>query len=615
MPARLLISAFCFLALAAPAHAAPQMLALGHNDSGQLGTPQDSGSAVPHATAIGVDLAHAGDVVQLSAARDDSLALLDDGTVLAFGENFSGQLGNGTHTVDPNPIPLVVPIGPAKFVATSGPASFVVTTDGRLFSFGFNKLGALGRPTNFNTGSPNPTPAQVTLPGATGSVTQVAAGDFHTLVLTSANELYAFGVGSTGALGPATNATTATPVTITLPGASGRIVQITAGSSFSMALTSTGQVFAWGSNQFGQLGVATNSGTTNPVFTPAPLALPGATGPAVQISAGGFHALVRTATGQVYAFGRNTAGELGSAANQLPNPTPALVPLPERAIQVSAGTLVNPDEEDSLVLTASGHVFGFGSNAAGQIGAGAPIALPDRVGLIAAGEDHTLLIPDDLTPSAAPLPQGLVGQPYRTIETVAGGLAPLHFSAGGLPAGLTIDADSGIISGTPAVASATPPTITVTDAHGVVASASPRLDVTAPAAPPAATPAAAPAPAVIPVAPMTSLPIVTAPRHLDNVFALLSWNRLRNGRTELVKLNLAGLSKGDRVTLACKGTGCPKAFATTAKATTLNLNAKVRHKILRPGAKLTITVARSGFPARVTTYTAIARKDPRKTVK
>jgi alpha-tubulin suppressor-like RCC1 family protein len=615
MPARLLTAVLCFFALAAPAHAAPQLLALGHNDSGQLGTAQDSGAATAHPAALPIDLAHAGDVQQISAGRDVSLALMDDGTALAFGDDFFGQLGNGTRTLDPNPIPLAVPVpGPAKLVATSGSASFVVTVDGRLFSFGFNFLGALGRAANFGTASPNPTPAQVTLPGATGSITQVAAGDFHTLVLTSANELYAFGDGSSGALGPSTNTKTATPQRITLPGASGPIVQIAAGSSFSMALTSTGQIFTWGDNRFGELGVATNSGTTNGVFTPGPVALPGATGPAVQIAAGGFHALVRTATGQVYSFGRNAVGELGRAANQVPNPTPAPIALPERAISVAAGTLVSPDEEDSLVLTASGRVFGFGSDAAGQIGAGSQLALPDRVGQIAAGEDHTLLIPDDITPSAAPLPQAIVGRPYRTIETVAGGVRPLHFDATGLPAGLTIDPPTGLIAGTPAAPSTTPPTITVTDANGVVASASPTLEVVAPPQP---QPAPAPAPSspgrAAPPAVPGSAP--AASRHLDEVFTLLSWNRLRNGRTELLKLSVAGLVKGDRVALACKGKGCPRAVTTTARARTLVLTAKVRHKRLRPGAKLTITVTRPGFLPSVTTYTTIAHKDPRKTTR
>jgi len=126
--------------------------------------------------------------------------------------------------------------------------------------------------TNNGTLNPNPTPTFVTLPGLVGQVTQVAAGDAHSLVVTSSGQLYGFGLNQNGELGSATNNGTGnpnpTPTFVTLPGRVGQVTQIAAGSNHSLAVTSRGQLYAFGDNQYGQLGSATNSGTANPNPTP-----------------------------------------------------------------------------------------------------------------------------------------------------------------------------------------------------------------------------------------------------------------------------------------------------------------------------------------------------------
>ncbi len=215
------------------------------------------------------------------------------------------------------------------------PASAATTNPGELYAFGYNYFGQLGSATNNGTNNPNPIPALVTLPGASGPVTQLAAGDEHSLALTSSGQLYAFGYNHYGELGSATNNGTGnpnpTPALVSLPGASGPVTQIAAGGDHSLALTSSGQLYAFGYNYYGELGSATNSGTANPNPTPAPVTLPGASGPVTQIAAGVYHSLALTSSGQLYAFGDNSYGQLGSATNNStnnPNPTPALVPLP-----------------------------------------------------------------------------------------------------------------------------------------------------------------------------------------------------------------------------------------------------------------------------------------------
>jgi alpha-tubulin suppressor-like RCC1 family protein len=258
----------------------------------------------------------------------------------AFGVNDCGQLGNTINLPEkpdspkkPNPNPALVSLPGATGAAVQAAAgpfhSLAVTSTGQLYAFGCGARGELG-----NAGTFSPTPVRVTLPGATGSVIQVAAGWQFSLAVTSTGQLYAFGLNDYGQLGSATNSGTdnpnPTPARVSLPGATGPVTQAAGGDRFSLALTSTGQMYAFGGNYYGELGKATNSGTLNPNPTPAQVTLPGATGPVARIAAGGAHSLAVTSTGQLYAFGDNYWGQLGSATNngtENPNPTPAQVPL------------------------------------------------------------------------------------------------------------------------------------------------------------------------------------------------------------------------------------------------------------------------------------------------
>ena len=150
--------------------------------------------------------------------------------------------------------------------------------------------GQLGNDNN-DASIANPTPTLVNLPWA-APVAQIAAGDDFSLALTTGGQLYAFGDNEYGQLGNGTNnVTTArqpTPSLVGLP--AGRITQIAAGFDFSLALSSTGQVFAFGDNEYGQLGSPDNSG---PPRQPQrdQVSIPASAGPAVQIAAGGYHSL------------------------------------------------------------------------------------------------------------------------------------------------------------------------------------------------------------------------------------------------------------------------------------------------------------------------------------
>jgi alpha-tubulin suppressor-like RCC1 family protein len=383
----------------APTAIPGRVFAFGLNNYGQLGSTANSATRNPSPTPTLVGLpGEIGSVVQVASGANHSLAVTASGQLYAFGLNYYGQLGNanGVASKGANPVPTLVTLpgasGPVVEAAVGVNYSLAVTSTGQLYAFGDNRYGQLGNANNNGVAAANPTPTLVTLPGANGPVTEISAGSSHSLALTATGQLYAFGFNDFGQLGNATNngSTNAnpTPTLVTLPGASGPVSEISAGAEHSLALTATGQLYAFGLNEYGQLGAAANNGDENANPTPTLVTLPGANGPVSEISAGLSHSLVVTSTGQLYAFGLNEDGQLGNATNngnENANPTPTLVTLPGASGPVDG---VSARASHSLAVTATGQLYAFGSNRYGQLGSAtnngsgvanplpAPVALP-----------------------------------------------------------------------------------------------------------------------------------------------------------------------------------------------------------------------------------------------
>jgi alpha-tubulin suppressor-like RCC1 family protein len=374
----LVLAATAALNLASPvAASAARVYAFGLNLGGQLGNTTNAGTTEPNPTPAEVALAEESrEVAAAAAGSSHSLVLTRAGILYAFGENQFGQLANSLNlehtTPDTTPTRVQLPRGSGRVtkIAAGTYQSLVLTSSGRLYSFGTNLYGQLGAPLNAGTESPNPQPTRVELPPTAGVPIELAVGGEHDLVLTSTGRVYSFGYNYQGQLGYTTNEGTqspnSTPTRVTLPGETGVVVQVSAGAYTSFVLTSTGQLFAFGDNYWGQLGRTGNVYTDEP-NPPALVSLPGGSGRAIAVAAGGYHTLVLTDSGQLYGFGWNFYGQLGAAVAEGENeahPSPTRIELPAEAGRVSAITASN---SDSYVLTTSG-LYGFGSDLYGQLG-------------------------------------------------------------------------------------------------------------------------------------------------------------------------------------------------------------------------------------------------------
>jgi RCC1 and BTB domain-containing protein len=142
-------------------------------------------------------------------------------------------------------------------------------------------------------------------------VIEIRCGAYHSLVLASSGEVYAWGANYFGQIGNGCNKNQLTP--IKLNGFNGeRVVMISCGFVHSMALTECGHVYGWGYNGFGQLGIGNTVNSNEQKFVLVTDQSKCNYLIEKIISCGTHHSLLLSSDGYIYVFGRNQFGELGN---------------------------------------------------------------------------------------------------------------------------------------------------------------------------------------------------------------------------------------------------------------------------------------------------------------
>jgi len=242
-----------------------RVFAWGHNEYGQLGDGTSANKSTPTETTTSFGLASGETVTQIVAGFYHSLAITLNGRVFAWGYNNNGQLGDGTIASKYTPTNITAGFGlsvgeTVTQIVAGAWHSLAITSNGRVFAWGGNGLGQLGDgETSFYKSTPMNITSRFGL--ATGeTVTQIVAGLGHSFVITSNGRVFAWGYNSEGQLGNGTTTSKSTPTEITARfglSAGETVTQIVAGDYYSLSITSTGRVFAWGNNEYGQLGDGT----------------------------------------------------------------------------------------------------------------------------------------------------------------------------------------------------------------------------------------------------------------------------------------------------------------------------------------------------------------------
>ncbi|MGH9181955.1 MAG: chitobiase/beta-hexosaminidase C-terminal domain-containing protein, partial [Acidimicrobiales bacterium] len=227
----------------------------GLNNNGQIGDGTITNRTTPYKVLTGVAAMAAGEI--------HVVAVKTNGTVWVFGDNTKGQLGQGSTSTTDQKTPIQVPglSGVAK-VAAGQYFSVALKTDGTLVAFGYNAYGQLGQGDTTLRASPT------AIAGLTG-IQAIAAGQNHALALRSDGQVFAWGQNNNCQIGDGTSSSSRlTPVQLLeCP----PVVSITAGQSHSLAHAETGVVYAWGRQIEGQVGDGTTgSYQVNPVALDAP---------------------------------------------------------------------------------------------------------------------------------------------------------------------------------------------------------------------------------------------------------------------------------------------------------------------------------------------------------
>lgn len=358
-------------------------------------------------TALSADARPLPEVDAVNAGGRHTCALTAQGEIQCWGENGSGQLGDGSAVDRPTPFFVQNADGERltgmQAVVAGASHTCGLAADGGVLCWGNNSSGQLGDGTT--TMAPVPVVVEVDGVPLVGAA-QLAAGRYHTCALIAA-AVHCWGANFFGQLGDGGTASTAVPVTVTAGDgeALSGVQEITAGALHTCAVLADDDVACWGANFFGQLGDGGTDGA------PSAVSVGDDAGDAFDsvrtVAAGGHHTCALMTNGRVRCWGANGSGQLGSGeadASSVPVPVGA-----EGGGELSAIVGLSAGDRHTCAVSRSGSVRCWGANSAGQVGDGATsdhdraVAVVglgghgqlDDVDEVAAGSEHTCALLDD----------------------------------------------------------------------------------------------------------------------------------------------------------------------------------------------------------------------------
>jgi len=283
----------------------------------------------------------------ISAGYDHSLAIKEDGTLWAWGDNGTGSLGDNT-TIDKNTPTQIGTDSNWVQVCANFNSSYAIKSDGTLWAWGSNSQGQLGIGTS---NSSYRVPTQV---GTDSNWQSISSSDNFCLALKTDGTLWSWGRNSYGQLGDNTTVNKILPTQI---GTDANWQSISAGHSHSLAIKSNGTLWAWGWNGNGRLGDGTNTNRTVPTQI-------GTATNWQKVDGGYGHSFGIKTDGTLWAWGANTGGEFGMVTSPLISNVPVQIGTDTNWQDVSAGQWF------SYAIKTNHTLWSTGRNDEGQLGNG-----------------------------------------------------------------------------------------------------------------------------------------------------------------------------------------------------------------------------------------------------
>jgi len=289
-------------------------------------------------------------IVSIDISLYHSICLDIDGNVFTFGKNDFGQLGIGSDfsTVPYTHFPQKITLPPCVQVACGDFFSFCLSDNGQLYSFGCNERGELGigNNTQWMCNSPQ-------LVESLKDVEFIECGGFHSFCKTNNNEIFCWGDNVLGQLG-LKNTFQHSPILCSSLSHE-NVIDIKCGNEHSIVLTSNGDVLSCGGNKYNQLGREIN-GNSSDLFQKVEVL-----SEITRIECGDNHSICIDASNHLYFFGVNGSGQMGLGETKNGN-MPIKHPSLSNIIDISKGG------SSTFVKTSNNEIYAFGKNYSSQLG-------------------------------------------------------------------------------------------------------------------------------------------------------------------------------------------------------------------------------------------------------
>lgn len=339
-----------------------------------------------------------------AVGQNHMVALGNDGNLYACGLNNHGQLGNGTTQNDSTPVMVTKPSGVTSWTAIACGAShnIAIGNDGKVYVWGYNSQGQLAD----SALTDKLVPTLVNLPSSI-TVTAVSATYNTCLAFGSDGNIYAWGKNANGQLGNGTTIDHVTPVIVNLP-IGVTPVSIASGGYFNTCLGNDGNIYGWGQGNNGQIG----NGSTTPsnVLTVTAANKPSGVTSWKTYTCGASFVLAIGNNDSLYAWGYGGTGEMGNGTTNGNNTTinkPSLS-AGVTPVKVAAG------HNHGFIFDQNDSVYAWGRNSEGQLGANNLVKSTTPVLVTGLSGTGNLVLPVELTSFAAASAQNGVLLRWKT---------------------------------------------------------------------------------------------------------------------------------------------------------------------------------------------------------
>ena len=351
----------------------------GENDYGQLGDGKTVNSSMPICISDIENSALKGKNIVDIYGSSTMIARDSDGKLYSWGDNKYGELGNGTTANSSMPICISniedSPLNGKNIVDVYG-SSIAKDSDGKLYSWGYNSGGQLGNGTTAKSSMPICISDIENSPLKGKNIVDVYSDGYRIIAKDSNGKLYSWGYNFSGELGNGTTAKSSMPICISdienSPLREKNIVNIYTGDDTIIAKDSSGKLYSWGRNNFGQLGngTGTTENSSMPVCISDIESSPLKGKNIVDVYNYGSTIIAKDSNGKLYSWGYNEYGELGNGTIKNSSMPICISDIENSQLKGKNIVKVYSNGYTMIVKDSNGKLYSWGYNGYGQLGDG-----------------------------------------------------------------------------------------------------------------------------------------------------------------------------------------------------------------------------------------------------